>query len=360
MWIRWCGGRNEYTMKKKFILIARYYPEKVSGPKAIIQGLIDNIDKNIIAFKPLLYTEDRSKIKYIFDVLRVCLREKDAIINVHTVGYLLPFIVLLISKIDRNNRYYLTVHGLHSVESDYTGIKSVINCLMEKIIIKHYNYIICVSEMLRNDIQRKYNRKKNILVIPNATNAHSDINPVETSAKVKIVFLGGLKNTKGIMTNIEVFDELIKRNIDFEALIYGSSQNREDRIKKIIAKHNLEKNVRYMGMVKDKQMLYDQLAKSDIQLCLSNYDTFNVAIAESLVIGCPVIATNTCGASYLIDEGSGIVVNLDDKKTAINQICEYINSYILDPKKRIRVYHNKNKYISKLKWDSVVEQYISL
>ena len=351
---------GEEDMKKKFILIARYYPKEVSGPKSIIQGLIDNIDKNIVTLKPLLYTDDTSKIRYIFDVFCVCLKEKDAIINVHTVGYLLPFVVLLITKLNHKNRYYLTVHGLYSLQNSCKKNKSMMRCLMERIIIKHYNYIICVSEMLKNDIQKKYKRNKNIIVIPNATNAHSEIIPVRTSNKIKILFLGGLQKHKGIMTNISVFAELIKRKINFEAFVYGSDQIGKEKFERMLKHNHLEEYVHYIGMVKDKQLLYDKLAESDIQLCLSNYDTFNVAIAESLVIGCPVIATNTCGASYLIEDGSGIVVDLKNKKDAIDRICDYINSFILEPEKRINVFQKREKYISKFKWSNIVEQYMML
>lgn len=231
--------------------------------------------------------------------------------------------------------------------------------MLEKVIMRHFDNIICVSEMLRKDIERKYRRNKNIMVIPNATDAQSSIVPKETNNRLNIIYLGGLRKCKGIENVLNLSLELKKRGIDFSTFLYGNDEWGKDNLNSFIEKHDLKGYIHYMGATKDKQMLYDKIASADIQLCLSNYDTFNTAIAESLVLGCPVIATQTCGASYLIEGESGIVVDVNNSNY-IEKACDYVESFMKEPDKRLRVFAQRRKYISKLRWASIVERYISL
>lgn len=79
--------------------------------------------------------------------------------------------------------------------------------------------------------------------------------------------------------------EMKKTNISFHISLYGTDDNNLNFFKERISKDHLEGCVEYFGNLRDKQMVYDILRTADAQFCFSTYDTFNVAIAESLVLG---------------------------------------------------------------------------
>lgn len=286
------------------------------------------------------------------------LRKKDkTVVNIHTDGFILPLFIMLMSKIYRKHSYYLTVHGIYRIDKGKNANWKYL--ILEKYIYKHFSNIICVSDMLKDDLKKIYKREKNVYVIPNATDANSNKVFEEKSVK-EIVSLGGLRTQKGIDSIILCAKEMKKANIPFHISLYGTDDNNLDFFAEQLKKDKLEDYVKYMGNTMDKQLVYDIIKTADAQFCFSVYDTFNVAIAESLVLGCPCISSDRCGAATLIkNDFNGLVVNMtEERNNHFKKSIEFISG--LNDEKRKNIEQKATEYKEILAWKSVAKKYEEL
>ena len=100
--------------------------------------------------------------------------------------------------------------------------------------------------------------------------------------------------------------------------------------------------------------MYNILANCHFHIAFSKYDTFNVAIIEALSIGCPTIASNMCGASYLIKNiTDGLVVDLKEPNYS-----EIINEYITEYKATNK--YNKIDHSKEFLWPNIVALYLKV
>ena len=345
-------------MQKKLIIIAKCFESSTSGPANIVRGLINEFDRENIPYDAVLLKESSSRTNYFRQVVRTIRKEKNAIINVHTEGFLIPLLVYLLSLVFKKRSYYLTVHGIYKIEAEMEDSYSNKYGLLERYLYKHFQNLICVSEMLKNDIEEIYGRTKNVIVIPNATEARSD-EEYMPQEKREIISLGGLRKCKGIVTILK-YSEIIKsRKLPIHISIYGVTENNQEWFENEVVNKHLEEYVEYRGLITNKNELYNIIKKADAQICFSKYDTYNVAIAESLVLGCPCIATNRCGAASLINNGeNGYVVNEQDILNEFDGVSEYIAG--LDERTRKRIEDGTAYYIELLSWKNIARLYSEL
>lgn len=317
---------------KKIMLVGKLYKRNLNnGPGSVIKNISKEFKKCGIDYEAILVSEELEKIKFLKKIIQDILLKQNLIVNVHTEGFIIPFIVYLISKINRQNQYYLTVHGIYRIESSFSdkGKGKKLYCFLETVLYKYFPNIICVSEKLKLDIRNMYQRTSNIYVVNNGVEKTS-ISLVKKnlvrSDEMKFIMAGGIKDRKGILEVLEVLAYL--RDVgsyNVKLLIYGKIQDDEMRkaFEEKVIQLSLEDVVVFKGLITDRNKLYIEYQKAHFNLCLSKYDTFNIAVIESMLVGCPTIMSNQCGASYLIEnikEGLVVDLNTNYKETILNFI----------------------------------------
>jgi glycosyltransferase involved in cell wall biosynthesis len=350
-------------VKKIYLIGTTLGPDKsINGPAAVIHALAKEFAKNKINFEFLDFVSGQvSKSKFIINMAKKILGEDNAIINVHTNGFVIPFVVMLLSFLNRKNDYYLTVHGVHKLEIEYYNNKSRMNLILEKLLCKYFQNIICVSSILKDSIERIYGRKKNIYIINNGTavveypfkHKSFDLN------NVKMIMTGGIKPIKGIYELIEVVDYLLKRNINVSLDVYGSFDD-EDKLQKfnqMIDSFKLNDRIKYKGIERDKDRLFKYYSEVHLNMCPSRYDTFNVSALESMVVGTPTVITKQAGAAgCIIDYEDGFVI---DNERDIKIQVEKIINYLANNKEKYPIIAEKAyKKVRELTWEKSAEEYL--
>lgn len=333
------------------------------GPSGILDGLEDEFVKHDINTISLRLSANDNRLKYVLKLFKTIYSNSDYAINVHSDGFLLSLLVLFCSKIFRKNRiYFLTVHGIHRTVNYIHGKHSNFHELMEKVLIKKFPSLICVSEMLKEDIRQMYRRTKNIYVIPNATDIGFYLNNSVSEKENKLIMLGGINKVKGIDKILELMRYLvINKQMDIKLEIYGKiySRNAKEKFDQYIQANNLEEFVYYKGELHNKREIAEVLSQSLLQLCLSKYDSFNVSVIEGMVMGCPAICSTGCGASYLIKSWeNGLIVNI--KSTFFDEVYEYIIKSQNDNEFYLKQRHNAMDIKEEVSWEKVVEKYCEI
>lgn len=349
---------------RNIYLIGRNFNNQVGGPASIIRGLVKGLNENNVPVHEVCLSETFGKVSLIKTLFKILLTKKRCIINVHTDGLKLPNLVYWFSKFDRKNDYYLTVHGLYSIDAKMNGNHKKKYDKIERKLCKKFPKIICVSKLLEETIKLNYHRKKWTCVVPNGIDVDE---LVENSKKqsnnhaIKAVMLGGIRSCKGIFESLELVNYLNKNNIPTTLSVYGNISNAESykQYEGAVARLGLNGLVEYKNCLTKKSDVYQVIADSDIQFCLSKWDTFNVAIIESLAIGVPCIASNQCGASSAITDGvNGCVLDLSDENF-MTKAKEFILNLETDENRLKRIVQLSSTIIEQYSWKNVSKLYLS-
>lgn len=353
------------NVKRIYLIGTTLGPEKsINGPAAVMYAMAEEFRKKKINFKFLDFVAGQvSKPKFLWSMAKTILKDKDAIVNVHTNGFIIPFAVLLLSFLNKRNEYYLTVHGVHKLEIKYYNNKSTVNLILEKLLCKYFKNIICVSPILKASIEKIYGRKKNVYVINNGTTIidYPLYDKTFDSNNIRMIMTGGIKPIKGIYELVEIVDYLNKNNINASLDVYGPYDD-EDKLQKfnqLIDSLRLMDRIKYKGIERDKDKLFKYYEEAHLNMCPSRYDTFNVSALESMVVGTPTIITRQAGAAGCIaDYEDGFIIdNEKDMKTQVEKIIKYL---VNNKDQYSKIGRRAYEKVRKLTWEKSTEEYLRL
>lgn len=203
---------------------------------------IDNIDFKIININ-----------KEVLKLLRILLYFNYKIVCICLDGFFFIFIIFIFLFFDIKRKYYFIIYGIYKIESKYNGIK--LNrkiVLIEKIIYKYFLNVICVLEKLKIDIKYYFKRINNVYVINNGMDLiklNGSINSFVRGSVLNLIYVGGIKNRKGIYEVLELVRVLNVLNIKVFFNIYGDVIDNKSLMKfyNYIKIYNLSYFVCYNG-----------------------------------------------------------------------------------------------------------------
>lgn len=292
-----------------------------SGPGYIINSIKSYLKKNNYNYKII----DTSKSKFfIIKQLLKLLKYKNMIVNVHSYGYKIPYIVMLISKINKKNKYFLTLHGISSIESEINHTKSKYSKIFEKKIIKEFPNIICVSKLEKDVLLKKFNRFINVFVCYNGCDFYNKefIHKIDKDI-ISFIDTGGVSRIKNTLEVLFLINKMVENGIKCKLSIYGKADNKQyyGICKKYIIDNEIEDYVEFKGYV-DRNELISSYKNSNYAIALSKFDTFNMTMLEALQTGTPIIISNNVGIFDIVeDKNCGIILkNTDDIEIIVNHI----------------------------------------
>lgn len=173
-------------------------------------------------------------------------------------------------------------------------------------------------------------------------------------SEANILFVGALRESKGVMTLLEACRILRDKEVPFHANLVGAfeSPQFESEARSFVDCHLLGDAVSLPGVLSgdEKCAAY---ASADV-FCLPSYyesETFGIVLVEALSFGLPVVATHWRGFSDIVEEGvCGFLVPVRDA-VAVAQRLEVL---IRDPALRRRMgEQGRERYLERF----TVEQY---
>jgi colanic acid/amylovoran biosynthesis glycosyltransferase len=235
------------------------------------------------------------------------------------------FVALLVSKIF-NFTYSITVHG----PDEFYDV--TLNSLKEK--IERANFICCIGYYARSQIMKLtdpiYWSKYEITPMGVNTVSYSRKIPISTDSIIHILNVGRLTPSKGQLTLINAFNNLIKKEINsIHLTIVGEGPERK-KIEELIIQLELQTKITLKGALSQHQVR-DLYKKTDIFVLPSFAEGIPVVLMEAMSMEIPTIATNINGIPELIQhEVDGILVFPSDDV----QLSEAIEKLINSPKLR--------------------------
>ena len=155
-----------------------------------------------------------------------------------------------------------------------------------------------------------------------------------TSKGLRLITVGRLSKEKNYSALISVVSEL-SSEYDLELWIIGDGDQRENLEK--IKKETHSDNVHLLGYSENP---YPYVKKADLYVCSSEFEGYNTAVLESVIIGTPVLTTDCAGMSELLDEGKyGLIV-----ENSRNGLKEGIRYFAENPSKLSEYKNNVSEF----------------
>ena len=188
-----------------------------------------------------------------------------------------------------------------------------------------------VSPTLKKRIKDKFGVDS--IYIPNIVDTSLFIyEPREKNKEFRFVSTGHLIPIKGNETTIRAFYKAFKYDDSVSLTIFGEGNERK-KLEALIRDLALGDRIKLMGQTAREDMA-KEYKLSDAFVLASRSETFGVSYIEALSSGLPVLATRCGGPEVFVNNGNGILSDVDDVDAlAKNMQYLYENVDIFDRQK---------------------------
>ncbi len=193
--------------------------------------------------------------------------------------------------------------------------------LIEKFIYKQYSKVICITDQVKTELNRKIKVPfEKMFVINNGINVQ-EINKISANNRKLfglndedkiVIMVAGFREQKDQDTVIRTMSKLPD---EYKLILVGDGERRKF-LENLVLENKLQNRVFLLGIRKDVISL---IKMSDVAVLSSHWEGFGLAAAEAMACGVPTIASNVDGLSSVVENG-GILFekgNIDDLKNKI-------------------------------------------
>ncbi len=250
----------------------------------------------------------------------------------------------------------ITSHTQFKYEFEkYTKFSLAVDVMMKYIMNtfnKCNNCFVVNKRML--DVIKEYGYKNNLTVINNATDMmpvkdkNLSCNIINKMYNLKdndfvLLFVGRINAVKNIFFIIDVFKILKKYNYNFKLLFVGNGPDLE-KLKAKIKENNLNNDVILCGEIKNRTMLANIYARSNLFVFPSMFDTSSLVQIEAASQKTPsILIKGSVTANTVSDDINGFLAE-NDKECFANKIITIYENKALYEKVSNRAY--KDLYIN--------------
>lgn len=305
------------------------------------EGLLKLLALNIPFFRPFYYklkygTADRFALKVAEYAIR---NQVDAVITYDDCSPLLfevlrekaPEIVRILDMSAANLHYMRQIYDkdselmpefagrLHHEYAKVWNDQIMDKCLRE---IKAAQYFLTPSVFVRKSLEYSGVEDRQMLHCPYGVDASEfsckEYAQVNEKRPLKFVYVGGVKELKGISYLLEAFMRI--RSDQAELTVVGNFNMEDEDTKKYLNR------VHFMGMVLHSEVP-EILKKSDVFVFPSLGEGLSLSTLEAAACGLPLIVSENSGVNDYVEEGvEGFVIPIQDIGAIVRKVewfCEH-------------------------------------
>lgn len=257
------------------------------------------------------------------------------LLYLHYITHHIPILLLLLPF--KRKPWVINVHG-----DDIIGLmKQPKLDYFSRLILKKTDLLVVPSPYFKTVAKNNYSFLKddNIYVSPSGGIDSERFYQKNNSKNNEILTLGFVSRfieEKGWKTFLDALLKLQQEGVPFKAIIAGKGPD-EEHIKSYLIKHNLEKEVHFMGFVNQEELvdLYNNL---DLYVFPTYREGESLGLTgiEAMACGTPVIACDIAGPSTYIKDGeNGFLFTPKDAKGLFTKIQTYL-LLTLDEKEKMK------------------------
>ncbi|MEM6338793.1 MAG: glycosyltransferase family 4 protein [Pseudomonadota bacterium] len=192
--------------------------------------------------------------------------------------------------------------------------------------LKKCDFIITLSNDLRENLIKHDISQDKFLHLSNMVRIEKPYSPTPYNDPITIGSLGRFVEKKGFSYLIESI-KLIRESGHNIRLIIGGDGKEKDKLKQLVSKLNLNKEIDFVGWVSDKDAFFNKI---DIFCLPSVSEPFGIIALEAIEHSKPVVATNSGGPQEIIrHEQDGFIANISSAEA----LAKYLTLMIENPER---------------------------
>jgi len=234
--------------------------------------------------------------------------------------------------------------------------------IISRVVLNSAAAVIALTNNMVSELQKNYGSR--IFVLPDGIDSEkfkgfskqAIRNKLKIDYKDKIVlFVGGLKEVKGIVFLIEAFKIINKKLPDARLFLVGDGPEKNN-LENAVKEGGLEGKVTFIGKV-ENQKIPEYMALADIFVLPSLSEGLGIVNLEAMASGLPIVATNVGGIPEVVKDGeNGFLVDPEDSQ----KIAEKVLLLLEDSGLRKNISDNNKEKVKKYSLDIVVEKLMGI
>jgi len=272
----------------------------------------------------------------------------DAVITHGNSGCLIPRISAILSKIPA------FIHVEHNV-SDY---KKIYHIIINKILTKFTDNIVCVSECAKHSLLKvEKTDPDKVVVIPNGLNidrfSFIEKKPEKNRTK-KVGIVARFYEQKGHIYFVEAATKVVKAYNNVEFIFVGDGYLKPI-IEQIAREYGIEKYCNFLGVRYDVAEL---LQTFDIFVLSSLWEGLPISLLEAQYLGVASVVTNVGGVPEVIQDGhNGLLVPPKDSNALASAIIKVLTN---DNLRNDLSQNGQNVFAKKFTVEKMANAYLNL
>ena len=216
----------------------------------------------------------------------------------------------------------------HNAEQFAPGLPKTISRLLARFVNYCSSDVVYISEaakkfaIINNEIPRDSNSKCHVIhyAPPVERTRHREVfdEQNKTQNVLRIGTLSRLEPQKNLLILIEACAGLKDKGISFVCEIYGRG-GLEEYLRKKIVDLKLEQSVKLMGFTNDR---FKTISQFDIFVLTSNYEGFGLVLLEAMIVGVPIVSSNSEAAVEVLGEESRSFFELNNAISLQDKLIE--------------------------------------
>lgn len=229
-------------------------------------------------------------------------------------------------------------------------------------ILKNASKIVFISPSLKKELgEHLDNNTKEMVenktvILPNGIDNywHDNYNIAKEYIKkrneINFIQVSELDLNKNLYASIDVIKCLNQNGISAKLTVIGTGRE-EERYKDYVKESNMEKNILFVGYIKEKEKLKELYRKNDIFIMLSKRETFGLVYIEAMSQGLPIIYTRGTGIDKYFNDGEvGYSLSIDKTNEIMQVIPKILKNY---KEMSFRCVEQSKNF----KWHDIAEKY---
>jgi glycosyltransferase involved in cell wall biosynthesis len=188
--------------------------------------------------------------------------------------------------------------------------------------------VMCVSNALRECLDRQFSGITNLSTIPNNIDLQLFSPPEKRPPHPPFLWIavGDLKPIKQFDLLIRAFKKITETEKDVFKLRFIGYGPEQKKLEQLVKELELEKQVSFIGYL-SPSAVPAELQKAHALALTSRLETFGIVLAEALACGLPVLATDCGGPRDIINQERGVIVAESSVEAVAAGMMEIYRNY---------------------------------
>jgi glycosyltransferase involved in cell wall biosynthesis len=267
-------------------------------------------------------------------------------------------VALILAILRLRHKVIITSHGSQyqrvGINFKYNKIESALLLFSEKYFLRLANTITCVSASLSRSLSEKYGRT--VHYIPNGY-APLDLDSEAASSPYKepyILFAAGrIIPTKGCHVFLSALKQIGYKG---KVVVAGDLAQLSDYKQKVLELSN-GLNVDFVGLIKDKQLLFRYLQNARLFVFPSSLETMSMMLLEAASAKCPIVSSDIVANTDVLGPDEAFFFKTDDVQDFAQKMDMLLSNKDLGKK----ISENALAKVKKrFDWDNISQEYDQL